>query len=148
MRFKFLPRTSFSLEKEDVTVLCLLAKGLGAKQISFVTGLSLSAVYRRMNRLRGLGFDGPGVYIPIEAVDGHIRVLARPLVVIGAGHCAYVPDDCDNDCLRCPYYSTHLSALVKVVGRNFLTPAHAAEYLVELAKRALRRGWELQGGDV
>lgn len=70
MRFKFLPRTSFSLEKEDVTVLCLLAKGLGAKQISFVTGLSLSAVYRRINRLRGLGFDGPGVYIPIEAVDG------------------------------------------------------------------------------
>jgi len=148
MRFKFLPLASFSLEKEDVTVLCLLAKGLGAKQMSFVTSLSLSAVYRRMNRLRGLGFDGPGVYIPIEAVDGHIRILARPLVIVGEGHCAYVPDDCGNDCLRCPYYSTHLGALVKVVGRNFLTSAHAAEYLVELAKRALRRGWELRGGEV
>jgi len=142
---KIVPRFILaSLSAEDVKLLCLSAR-LKPKQISFVLGLPLSSVYRRLNKLQRLGLGEPCIYIPMEAVDGAFQLLKRPLLILTEKHCVYIPEVCETECLKCPYYSIHLNALTSLglVDGHYATPQDWADALVERVKKEVKKGFRL-----
>ena len=111
MKVKLLPLQVFSLIDEvDRRLLCLSAR-VAAKSLPFLTGLSKSAVYRRLARLRALGFDEEGVYLPFTSTDHTLKLLEKPILVISREGCVYIPDNCDFRCHSCPLYGDRKSVV-------------------------------------
>jgi hypothetical protein len=115
VKVKLLPLQVFSLLDEiDQRLLCLSARA-EAKSLPFLTGLSKSAVYRRLARLKRLGFDGEGVYLPFASTNHTLKLLEKPILVISREECVYIPDNCDFQCHSYPLYDQHMRALTKAL---------------------------------
>ena len=146
MKIKLLPLQVFSLLDEvDQKLLCLSARA-EAKSLPFLTGLSKSAVYRRLARLRKLGFNGEGVYLPFIFTDHTLKLLEKPVLVITREGCVYIPDNCEFACDRCPLHSQHMRVLAKALSNvcNCLWPPDIVKALEKKILERLGRGFEVE----
>lgn len=143
MRVKLVPRQILAVAEQEHRLLCLHARGLGPRQISFLTGLPLSTVYRKLAKLEKLGMSHPGIYVAAEMGDGNLGILERPVLIITENYCAYFPESCEYDsCLKCPQYAFHLKALhaMGLVEGQYAEPRHLVNELVARVKEAVSRG--------
>lgn len=144
MRVKIVPRGVLAAVAQEERILCLYARGLGARQISFITGLPLSTVYRKIAKLKKLGVLQPGIYIAGEAHDGLVKILGKPVLLLAEDYCAYIPERCQYDsCMSCPHYVAHLKALhaMGLAEGQYAEPRHLVEELVERVKKAVGDGF-------
>lgn len=146
MKVKFLPLQVFSLLDEvDQRLLCLSARA-EAKSLPFLTGLSKSAVYRRLARLRSLGFDGEGVYLPFASTDHTLKLLEKPILVISREGCVHIPDNCNFRCHSCPLYGQHMRVLAKALPDvcSCLWPPDIVKALEKRILERLGSGFEVE----
>jgi DNA-binding Lrp family transcriptional regulator len=146
MRIKYVPAHVFSLlDETDRRILCLSARA-DARSLPFLTGLSKSAVYRRLARLRRLGFDGEGVYLPFASTDHTLELLEKPILVISREGCVYIPDNCGFTCDRCPLYGQHMRVLARALSNvcNCLWPPDMVKALEKRILEHLGRGFEVE----
>jgi hypothetical protein len=146
VKVKLLPLQVFSLLDEvDQRLLCLSARA-EAKSLPFLTGLSKSAVYRRLVRLRSLGFDGEGVYLPFASTDHTLKLLEEPILVMSREGCVYIPDNCEFTCDSCPLYSQHMRVSAKALPDvcSCLWPPDTVKALERRILERLGRGFEVE----
>lgn len=145
MRVKFLPFSSFLPLEDHMNrqLLCLYMKA-GVKGVEFLAGVPRSTAYRRLARLKSLGFDGEGLYVPIVAEDHTVKFLKRPLFLLSAHGCVYIPADCKADCLNCRYYPTHSRLINSLFSTPHLWPIDALDAIVEEAVKKLSTGIEMR----
>ncbi len=144
MKVRIIPYSFFLLLDEvDVKILCSSVHA-SAGSLPSLTSLSKSAVYRRLTRLRKLGFRGEGVYIASISTDHNVQLLERPALVVTSRGCVYVPPSCNLNCPSCPLYGLHTRVFTELQICNCLWPRDVLRALVEKVLEKLGRGFEVE----
>jgi len=144
VKVKIIPFHFFSLLDEvDIKILCLSAR-TDIKSLQSLINISKSSLYRRLARLRRLGFGGEGVYIASVLTDHSVKLLERPALVVTSRGCVHVPPHCDLNCPRCPLYAQHASLFTELRICNCLWPRDVLRALVEIVLERLGGSFEIE----